>query len=195
MTCQQRMPTPLRHLTLYTPGICRGSCKPDFYCGLFHSPDLDTDLDCRYSVYLTGHTDFDCGLFHFPDDTSILTIEFCSLNGAHSRCDQSTGDAYSLTPDPTSGFFRGACLTKLRDLYFIHTGFIGLITVRYISILFWRKRDDSLVSFTAIYILNLEFWNFNQKPYTGLASEYCIEIAKDSKGCKIHLEKVPFLIF
>ena len=74
VTCQQRMLTPPRHLTLYISGICRGPCKPDFYCGLFHLPDLDTDLDCGYSVYLNGHTDFDCGLFRFPDvDTPILT--------------------------------------------------------------------------------------------------------------------------
>ena len=96
VTCQQRMLTPPRHLTQYTSGICRGPSKLDFYCGLFHLSDLDTDLDCRYSVYLTGHTDFDCGLFRFPDlDTPILTIEFCALNGAHSGCDRSTG---MLTP-------------------------------------------------------------------------------------------------
>jgi hypothetical protein len=85
---------------------------------MFHLPDLDTDLDCGYSVYLTRHTDFDSGLFRFPDvDTSILTIEFYAINGAHGGCDQSTGDAYSLTPDPTSGFSRGACLPNLTDLY------------------------------------------------------------------------------
>ena len=39
------------------------------------------------------------------------------------------------------------------------------------------------MSLTAIYILNLAFWNFNQKAYTRLTSEYCIEIAKDFKGC------------
>jgi hypothetical protein len=85
VTCQQRMLTPPRHLTPYTSGICRGPCKADFCCGLFHLPDLDTDLDCGYSVYLTGHTDFDCGLFRFPDlrhtdfDYWILN---CAFNGA-----------------------------------------------------------------------------------------------------------------
>ena len=91
VTCQQRMLTPPRHLILYTSGICRGSCKPDFYCGLFHLHDLDTDLDCGYSIYLIL-----TGLFRFPDeDTSNLTIEFCALNGAYGGCDQLTGDAYS----------------------------------------------------------------------------------------------------
>jgi hypothetical protein len=87
---------------------------------MFLLPDLNTDLDCGYSVYLTGHTDFDCGLFRLPDlDTPILTIEFCALNGAHGGCDRSTGDAYSLTPDPASGFSRGPCLLNFLDLYFI----------------------------------------------------------------------------
>jgi hypothetical protein len=91
------MLTPPGHLTPYTYIICRGLWKPDSYCGLFHLPDLDTDLDSRYSVYLTGQTDFDYRLFCFPDlETPILTIEFCVLNGAHSGCDQSKGDAYSL---------------------------------------------------------------------------------------------------
>jgi hypothetical protein len=75
-------------LSPYTSIICRSPCKPDFYCGLFHLPDKDTDLDCEYSIYLTGHTGFHCGLFRFPDlDTPILTIEFCALNGAHGGCD------------------------------------------------------------------------------------------------------------
>jgi hypothetical protein len=77
------MLTPRRHLTPHTSSISRGLCKTDFYCGLFHLPDLDTDLDCGYSVFLTGQTDFDYGVFRFPDvDTPILTIEFCALNGA-----------------------------------------------------------------------------------------------------------------
>ena len=33
-----------------TSGISRGLCKPYFYCGLFHLPDLNTD----FSVYFTG---------------------------------------------------------------------------------------------------------------------------------------------
>jgi hypothetical protein len=114
------MLTSPRHLTPYTSGICRGKCKPDFYCGLFHLSDLDTDLNCRYSVYLTGHTDFDCGLFRLPDlDTPILTIEFCALYGTHGGCNRSTGDAYSLIFDPTSGFSRGPCLLNFLNLYFI----------------------------------------------------------------------------
>jgi hypothetical protein len=128
--CQERMLTSPRHLTPYTSGICRRLCKPNFFCGLFHLPDLDMDLDCwyMYSVYLTGHIDFDCGLLRLPDlDTSILTIEFCALNGAHGGCDRSTGDAYSLTPDPTSGFSRGPCLLNFLDLYCIRD--LWLITV------------------------------------------------------------------
>ena len=138
VTCQQRMLTPPRHLTQYTSGICRGPCKLDFYCGLFHLSDLDTDLDCRYSVYLTGHTDFDCGLFRFPDlDTPILTIEFCALNGAHSGCDRSTGDAYSLTPDPTSGFSRNTCCSiSWICVYFLQNLMGLIITVRYITFSF-----------------------------------------------------------
>jgi hypothetical protein len=118
VTCHQRMLTPPRHLTQYTSDICRGPRKPDFYCGLLHLPDLDTDLECRYSVYLTRHTDLDCGLFRFPDlDTPILTIEFFVSNGAYGGCVRSTGDAYSLTPDPTSGLSRGPCLLNFLDLY------------------------------------------------------------------------------
>ena len=95
------MLNPPRHLTLYTSGICRGPCKPDFCCTLFHLPDLDTILDLRFFVYFTGHTDFDCGLFRFPD---------FSVNGAqYGGCDQSTVDAYFVTPGPTSGFSRGPC--------------------------------------------------------------------------------------
>ena len=141
VTCQQRMLTPPRHLTQYTFGICWGPCKLDFFCGLFHLFDLDTDLNCRYSVYLTGHTDFDCELFRFPDlDTPILTIEFCALNGAHSGCDRSTGDAYSLTPYPTSGFSRGTCLLNILDLYFIQNLMRLSITVRFITFSFWWKK-------------------------------------------------------
>jgi hypothetical protein len=146
VTCQQRMLTPPRHLTPYTSGICRGPCKPDFYCGLFHLPDLDTDLDCGYSVYLTRHIDFDCG-FRFPDvDTPILTVEFCPLNGTHGGCDRSTGDAYSLTFDPTSCFPRDMCM-------FAQFSY-GIYETDHCSLLFYfdGKKDDSLVSKTAIYI-------------------------------------------
>jgi hypothetical protein len=53
-----------------------GLCKPNVYCGLFYLPDLDTDFNCKFSVYLTGHTDFDCRLFYLPDlDTPNLTTE------------------------------------------------------------------------------------------------------------------------
>jgi hypothetical protein len=171
-----------------------------FYCGLFHLLDLDIDLDCRYSVYLTGHTDFDCGLFRFPDiDTPILSIEFYVLNGAHGGCDRSTRDAYSLTPDPTSGFSRGPCLLNFLDLYYIRDLWDWSLFIILITFSFWWK-DDSLVSKTAIYIklniiLNLEFWNFNQEVHAGQTSEYWIEIAKDSKGYKMQVEKEPFLIF
>jgi hypothetical protein len=42
---------------------------------LFHLPNLDTGLDCGFSVLLTGYTDFDCGFFRFSDlDTPILTM-------------------------------------------------------------------------------------------------------------------------
>jgi hypothetical protein len=180
VTCQERMLTPPRHLTPYTSIICRGPCKPDFYCGLFHLPDLDTDLDCGYSIYLTGHTDFDCGLFRFPDlYTPILTIEF----GAYGECNQSTGDAYSLTPDPTSGFSGGPCLLNFLDLYFIRDLWDWSL---FVILLFHSdgKKDDSLVSKTLCklnIILNLEFWNFNQEAHTGQTSEYWIEmhVAKD----------------
>jgi hypothetical protein len=95
VTCQQRMLTPPKHLTPYISIIWGGPCKSGFYSGLFHLPDLDTDLDCGYSVYLSGHTDFDCGLSRFPDlDTPMLTVEFCAINGALGGCDRSTGDAY-----------------------------------------------------------------------------------------------------
>jgi hypothetical protein len=69
---------------------------------------------------LDWHTDSDCVLIRFPDlDTSILTIEFFVSNGAHGGCVRSTGDAYSLTSDPTSGFSRGPCLLNFLDLYLI----------------------------------------------------------------------------
>jgi hypothetical protein len=96
---------------------CRGPCKPDLYCWLFHLPDLDTDLDCGFFVYLTGHSDYDCGLFCFPDlETPILTTDFCNWNEAHGGHNRSTGDAYSFqAPDPTSGLFRGPCLSNIPD--------------------------------------------------------------------------------
>jgi hypothetical protein len=189
------MLTPPRHLipySAYTSGICRGPCKPDFYCGAFHLSDLDTDLDCRYSVYFTGHTDFDCGLFCLHDlDTLILTIEFCALKGAHGGYDRSTGDDYSLTPDPTSGFSRGLCLLNLYETdysslyYFFHSD--------------GKKRWQFSVKDGDIHklsiILNLEFWNFNPEAQAGQTSEYWIELAKDPKGYKMQVEKVPLLIF
>jgi hypothetical protein len=146
------MLTPPKHLTPYISIIWGGPCKPDFYSRLFHLPDLDTDLDCGYSVYLSGHTDFDRGFSRLPDlDTPILTIEFCTLNVTHGGCDRSTGDAYSLTPDSTSGFSRGPCLHNFLDLYFIRDLWDGslLITALFHSD---GKRDYSLVSKTEIYI-------------------------------------------
>jgi hypothetical protein len=65
VTCQQRMLTLPRYMTPYTSGICRGPCKPDFYCGLFYLPDLDTDLDC--------------GILFTWLDTPILTVG-CSVS-------------------------------------------------------------------------------------------------------------------
>jgi hypothetical protein len=90
--------------------------SPIFSIDFFHLPDLHTDFDCGYSIHLTGHSDFDCGFFRFPNlHTPNLTVEFCALNGAHGGCNRSTGGAYSLTPDPTSGFSRGLCLLNVLD--------------------------------------------------------------------------------
>jgi hypothetical protein len=44
-------------------------------------------------------------------------------------------------------------------------------------------------------ILNLHFQNFNQVAHARQTPEYWIEIAKDPKGYKTQVEKVPFLIF
>jgi hypothetical protein len=44
-------------------------------------------------------------------------------------------------------------------------------------------------------IQNLEFWNFYQEAYAWQTSEYWKEIAKDPKGYKMQVEKVPFQIF
>jgi hypothetical protein len=134
VTCQHRMLTQPRHLTPYTYIICRGPCKPDLYCGLFHLPDLDTDLDCGCSVYLTEHTDFDCGLFHFPDlDTPILTIECCALNGAHDRGCLLLDTWFYLW------FLQGSMFAQFSGFVF-HTGFMRLITVRYITCQFWWEK-------------------------------------------------------
>jgi hypothetical protein len=150
VTCQQRMLTPPRRLTPYTSGNCRGPCKPDFYCGLFHLPYLD--LDCGYSVYLNGHTDFDCKLFRFPDlDTPILTIQFCALNGAHGGCDWSTGDAYFLTPDPTFRFSR-VCVCSIFWICISYGIYETDNCSLYYFFILMGKKDDSLVSKTVIYI-------------------------------------------
>jgi hypothetical protein len=41
----------------YTPNPMQYLQRSDLYCGLFHLPDLDSDLDCKFSLYLTGHSD------------------------------------------------------------------------------------------------------------------------------------------
>jgi hypothetical protein len=122
---------------------------------LFHLPDLDTDFDCGYSVYLTGNTDFDRGLFRFPDlNTQILTIGILRLNEAHGGCDRSTGDAYSLTPDPTSGspWVRVCLIFCICILYGIYETDLTLFVILLFHSDEKKKKDDSLVSKMAIYI-------------------------------------------
>jgi hypothetical protein len=41
-----------------TSGFSKDPSKFEVYCGLVHLPDLDTDLDCGFSVYFTGYIDF-----------------------------------------------------------------------------------------------------------------------------------------
>jgi hypothetical protein len=93
--------------------VSRGPCKPDFHCGLFHLPDLCTDFDSGFSVYLAWLTDFDCWLFRLPNfDTLNLTTDI--WNGAHGGCDRSAEDAYSfVAPDSTFAFVEGPCCPTL----------------------------------------------------------------------------------
>jgi hypothetical protein len=146
------MLTPRWHLTQYTSGICRGPCNPDFYCGLFHLPDLDTDLDCGYPVYLTRHrfglwvvpfpwsryTDFDYWILRFKWGTRRV----CSVNRGCLLL-----DTWSYL-----WFLQGSVFAQFSGFVF-HTGFMRLITFRYITFSFWwAKNDDSLELKTAIYI-------------------------------------------
>jgi hypothetical protein len=73
-----------------TSGISRGRCKLDFYCGLFHLPDLDT----YFRMQITGRTDLDCRLFRLPCRQTDFDYRFLCLKWAHGGCDRSTGDTY-----------------------------------------------------------------------------------------------------
>jgi hypothetical protein len=133
------------------------------------------------------HTDFD------------YWILICALNRVYGRCERSTGDAYSLTPDPTSGFSKGPCLLNFLNLYFIRDLWDWSLSV----ILFFHSDGKKKWQFGVKdgdihklnFILNLEFWSFNKKAHAGQASEYWIEIAKDPKSYKMQVEKLPSLIF
>ena len=142
VTCQQRMLTPPMHLTQYTSGICRGPCKLDFYCKLFHLSDLDTDLDCRYSVYLTGHTDFDW-VVPFPWSRHTY-FDYWILRLKWGTQRVWPIDRGYLLPDtyPTSGFSRGTCLLNFLDLCVFLTEFNGTdhhCTLYYFFILMERN--------------------------------------------------------
>jgi hypothetical protein len=120
----------------HTPLLFADPCKPDFYCGLYHLHDLDTDLHCRYSVYLTGHTDFDCGLSRFPDlDTPSLTTEWHTA-GVTDR--QGMLTAWHLILPLVSPRVRVCSIFWIFISYGIY---MRLITVRYITFSFsWGKK-------------------------------------------------------
>jgi hypothetical protein len=146
------MLTPPRHLSPYTSGICSGPCKTDFYCELFHLPDLDTELDCGYSVYLTGHTGFDCGLFRFPNlDTPILTFEISRLKWGTRQVWPVDRGCLLLDTWSYFWFLQGSMFAQFSEFLF-HTGLIRLITVRYITFNSDGDKNDSLMLKTAIYI-------------------------------------------
>ena len=200
MTCQQRMPTPLRHLTLYTPGICRGSCKPDFYCGLFHSPDLDTDLDLRIFRLLEWTHWFWLWVVQFPwyrhidFDYWSLRLKIGHTAGVTSRQGMLT-PWHLILPPVSSGVHVCTNLQICISYRIYQTDHCSL----YYYFILMKKRWQFGVIYSHIHklniILNLEFWNFNQKTPIGLTSEHWIEMANHSKGCIIQVEKVPFLIF
>jgi hypothetical protein len=95
-----------------------GLWKPGFYYGIFHSPDLDSDFNCKYLRFPDWMHWFDFGLFHLPDlDTLILTIDFGDWNGAYGGCNRSAEDSYSSgAQDPASGISRGSYLPHTQIL-------------------------------------------------------------------------------
>jgi hypothetical protein len=109
-----------------TSGISSGPCKPDFQCGLFHVPNLDTDFDCGFFLFTWLYSmTFDCGLFRLPNlDTLNLTAYVWIWNKAHGRFNRLEGDQVqsSAEPDPTFAFVGGLCCPTfpLRQVFFTY---------------------------------------------------------------------------
>jgi hypothetical protein len=137
----------------------RVPCKPDFYSGLFHLPDLCTDLDSGLSVYLAWLTDFDCGLFRLPNfDTLNLTTD--NWNGAHGGCDRSAEDVYSfVAPDPTFAFVEDPCCPKLD--FVISFDYDYVLHIANFTILYYKHkftRDTEITINISLHVAYIQWY-------------------------------------
>jgi hypothetical protein len=133
-----------------------------------------------------------CELFRFPDlKTPILTIKFCTWNGAHGEYDWSTlrGCLLLLGTWSYLWFHQGSVFALFSGFVF-HMGFMRLFTARYITLSFWWGKREFGVKDGHIHKLNI-IQNFEisiKRPTSDNWIEM-MEIAKDPKGHKIQVEK------